>query len=99
MKDISSAHKPALSHKGESKQTNWEVETGDFVPSVVSGQIIFPFPVLKIDWAALLLVEELQGLPAASLIAEKQILFASHSTVTFEWDVIWYGTVKLDINF
>lgn len=30
MKGISSAHKPALSYKRENKQTNLEVETGDF---------------------------------------------------------------------
>ena len=42
--DISSAHKPAQSHNRENKQTNWEVETGDFASSVVSEQNIFHFP-------------------------------------------------------
>lgn len=40
------------------------------------------------------LLEELQGLPAASLFADKLIWF-----VAFERDVIWYSIVKLDINF
>lgn len=84
MKDISSAHKPALSYKRENKQTNWEVETGDFCLLCSFRAKYFSFPILKIRWAVLCLVEELQGLPATNLIAEKQILFTSCSTVTFE---------------
>lgn len=64
-KDVSSAHKLALSHKRKNKQTHWEVETGDFFSPFSFRAKYFEFSVLKLCWAVLCLVEELQGLPAA----------------------------------